>query len=337
MRIKDRYDIKEKLGAGSFGVVYRGIDLKTGKEVAIKLEPAGGPIPQLQHEYKVYSALLGSSLAPRVYKYISEYELTHKQFYNVLVMQCIGPSLEALFTQCKRRFSVKTVIQLAIQMIAIIEDLHKHNIIHRDLKPDNFLFDPVTKRLYLVDYGLTKRYRDPMTHCHIAYRENKRLTGTPRYASINCHLGIEQSRRDDLESLDYIFMYFLRGSLPWQGLQARTKKQKYQKIMDRKMATPVELLHQHYPTEFKTFAEYVRMLRFADKPDYAYLGRMFKELAQRLQIQLDGVYDWDYVEAVPVVSVVLDPVAPPPTIAQNENASIQNSHHPTEADQNVPL
>ncbi len=139
--------------------------------------------------------------------------------------------------------------------------------------------------VYIIDFGLAKRYRDPKTHVHIMYRENKHLTGTPRYASINNHLGIEQSRRDDLESLGYVFMYFLRGSLPWQGLRANTKKQKYQKIMEKKMATPIDLLCKGFPDEFRIYFEYCRALRFADKPDYSYLRRLFKDLALRNEVR----------------------------------------------------
>jgi len=214
--------------------------------------------------------------------------------YNVLVMDLLGYSLEDLFNRCCRRFSLKTVLMIADQTLLRIEYIHSKSFIHRDIKPDNFLMGLGRRSniVYIIDFGLAKRYRDPKTHVHIMYRENKHLTGTPRYASINNHLGIEQSRRDDLESLGYVFMYFLRGSLPWQGLRANTKKQKYQKIMEKKMATPIDLLCKGFPDEFRIYFEYCRALRFADKPDYSYLRRLFKDLALRNEIDYDGNFDW---------------------------------------------
>jgi serine/threonine protein kinase len=214
----------------------------TGEEVAMKLESTKSKHPQLVYEAKLDKILQGAVGIP----YIRWYgvETFPQGSYNVLVMDLLGYSLEDLFSRCGRRFSLKTVLMIADQTLLRIEYIHSKSFIHRDIKPDNFLMGLGRRSnvVYIIDFGLAKRYRDPKTHVHIMYRENKHLTGTPRYASINNHLGIEQSRRDDLESLGYVFMYFLRGSLPWQGLRANTKKQKYQKIMEKKMATPIDLL-----------------------------------------------------------------------------------------------
>jgi serine/threonine protein kinase len=163
---------------------------------------------------------------------------------NVLVIDLLGPSLEDLLVYCGRKFTLKTVLMLADQMITRIEFMHSKGYLHRDIKPDNFLMGLGRKanQVYIIDFGLAKRYRDSTTNRHIPYRENKNLTGTARYASCNTHLGIEQSRRDDLESLGYVLLYFLRGSLPWQGLKAATKTQKYDKICEKKISTPIEVI-----------------------------------------------------------------------------------------------
>jgi len=172
--------------------------------------------------------------------------------------------------------------------------VHSRSFIHRDIKPDNFLMGLAKKanQVHIIDFGLAKKYRDPKSHIHIPYRENKNLTGTARYASINTHLGIEQSRRDDMESLGYVMMYFLRGSLPWQGLKAATKRQKYEKISEKKMSTSVESLCKGYPIEFVTYFQYCRSLRFDDKPDFSYLRKMFRDLFGKEGYQWDYVFDW---------------------------------------------
>ena len=175
-----------------------------------------------------------------------------------------------------------------------IEYVHNKNFIHRDIKPDNFLMGigRHCNKLFLIDYGLAKKFRDNRTRQHIPYREDKNLTGTARYASINAHLGIEQSRRDDMESLGYVLMYFNRGSLPWQGLKAATKKQKYEKISEKKMSTPVEVLCKGFPAEFAMYLNYCRGLRFEEAPDYMYLRQLFRILFRTLNHQYDYTFDW---------------------------------------------
>lgn len=214
--------------------------------------------------------------------------------YNVMVMELLGPSLEDLFNFVGRQFTLKTVLMLADQMLRRVEYIHSKFLLHRDIKPDNFLMgtDVKATQTFMIDLGLAKRYRDPKSGLHIGYRENKNLTGTARYASIYTHLGIEQSRRDDLESLGYVLLYFCRGSLPWQGLKAQTKKQKYDRISEKKLATPVETLCRGFPPEFANYLNYTRSLRFADKPDYAYLRKLFRDLFIREGFVFDGVYDW---------------------------------------------
>ncbi|KAJ0966508.1 hypothetical protein J5N97_023425 [Dioscorea zingiberensis] len=286
--IGGKFKLGRKIGSGSFGELHLGVNVQTGEEVAVKLESAKTKHPQLHYESKLYMLLQGGTGIPHLKWFGVEGE------YNVMVIDFLGPSLEDLFNYCSRKFSLKTVLMLADQLINRVEYMHSRGFLHRDIKPDNFLMGLGRKanQVYIIDYGLAKKYRDLQTHKHIPYRENKNLTGTARYASVNTHLGVEQSRRDDLESLGYVLMYFLRGSLPWQGLKAGTKKQKYDKISEKKMLTPVEVLCKSYPSEFVSYFQYCRSLRFEDKPDYSYLKKIFRDLFIREGYQYDYIFDW---------------------------------------------
>ncbi|XP_062080213.1 casein kinase 1-like protein 6 [Humulus lupulus] len=286
--IGNKFKLGRKIGSGSFGELYLGVNVQTGEEVAVKLEPTKTKHPQLHYESKLYMLLQGGTGVPHLKWFGVEGE------YNVMVIDLLGPSLEDLFNYCNRKLTLKTVLMLADQLINRVEYMHSRGFLHRDIKPDNFLMGLGRKanQVYIIDYGLAKKYRDLQTHKHIPYRENKNLTGTARYASVNTHLGIEQSRRDDLESLGYVLMYFLRGSLPWQGLKAGTKKQKYDKISEKKVSTPIEVLCKSYPSEFVSYFHYCRSLRFEDKPDYSYLKRLFRDLFIREGYQFDYVFDW---------------------------------------------
>lgn len=289
LRVARKFRVGPKIGSGSFGEIYAGTNVHTGEEVAIKLEPLKSKHPQLLYESKIYRVLQGGYGIPGVKWFGSEGD------YNVLVIDLLGPSLEDLFNYCGKRFSLKTVLMLADQMIARLEFMHSRSYIHRDVKPDNFLIGTGSRKhiCHVIDFGLAKKYQDPRNGRHIPYIEGKNLTGTARYASISTHLGIEQSRRDDMESLGFVLMYFLRGSLPWQGLKANTKKQKYQRILERKQATHPDQLCRGYPSEFRDFFAHCSSLGFEDRPDYRYLKRIFKDLFERQALEDDGLYDWD--------------------------------------------
>jgi len=286
--VGSKYRLCRKIGSGSFGDIYLAINVNNGEEVAVKVESSKARHPQLLYESKVYKILQGGVGIPHIRWYGQERDM------NVLVMDLLGPSLEDLFNFCGRRFTMKTVLMLADQMISRIEWVHNKNFIHRDLKPDNFLMGigRHCNKVFAVDFGLAKKYRDSRTRQHIPYREDKNLTGTARYASVNAHMGIEQSRRDDMESLGYVLMYFNRTALPWQGLKAATKKQKYEKISEKKMSTPVDVLCKGYPAEFAMYINYCRGLRFEEAPDYMYLRQLFRILFRTLSHQYDYIFDW---------------------------------------------
>jgi casein kinase 1 len=288
LRVGGKYRIGRKIGSGSFGDVYKGTNVQNGEEVGIKLESVKSEHPQLMFEAKLYKNLAGGVGIPSVHWYGVEGD------FNVMVIDLLGPSLEDLFQFCNRKFSLKTVLMLADQMINRVEYVHARSYVHRDIKPDNFLIGLEEKAnlVHIIDFGLAKKYRDQKTQQHIPYKDKKSFVGTRRYASVNAHLGIEPSRRDDLEAIGYVLMYFNRGSLPWQGLKAHHKNEHCIQIMEKKMTTPVEVLCQHYPHEFVTYLNYCRNLRFEDRPDYAYLRRLLKDLFFREKYQYDFVFDW---------------------------------------------
>lgn len=288
LRIGNKFRLGRKLGEGSFGDVFMGKNIISNDEVAIKLENRNAKHPQLHIEAKFLKLLQGGVGIPKLKWAGVEGD------YNCLVMDLLGPSLEHLLNFCKRRFSLKTTLLLADQMIARIEFLHSKNFIHRDIKPDNFLMGVKNRGnlVYIIDFGLVKRFFDPKTNKHIDYKEGRSLTGTARYASLNTHLGCEQSRRDDMESIGYILVYFLEGSLPWQGIQVQNRKTKYDTIAEKKASLPIEELCGRHPKEFSIYLNYVRTLRFDEKPDYTYLRSLFRQLFKKEGFAYDYVFDW---------------------------------------------
>lgn len=284
------YKIGKKIGEGSFGVLFEGSNIINGVAVAIKFEPRKTEAPQLRDEYRTYKHLQGCDGIPNAYYFGQE------GLHSILVIDLLGPSLEDLFDWCGRRFLVKTVVQVAIQMLTLIEEVHRHDLIYRDIKPDNFLIGrqgfPDENKVHLIDFGMAKQYRDPRTKQHIPYREKKSLSGTARYMSINTHLGREQLRRDDLEALGHVFFYFLRGQLPWQGLKAPNNKQKYEKIGDKKRTTSSAVLCEGFPKQFAEYLDSVRSLPFEAEPAYEEYRMLLLSVLDDLGTHADGDFDW---------------------------------------------
>jgi len=333
LRIGDKFVLqRKKLGRGSFGTIYLGRELESGETVAIKLEPHKTRHPQLISEARLLRTLQHGVGIPRMLWNGVEGN------YNVMALTLLGQNLESLFTICGRVFTLKTVLMLADQMLERVQFMHSRKVIHRDIKPDNFLMGSKRGRenqVYIIDFGLSKHYCDTRTGAHIPYRENKSLTGTARYASVNTHRGIEQSRRDDLESLGYIFMYFCRGSLPWQGLKANTKEAKYKAISDTKAETTVEVLCNGYPVEFANYLNYVRSLNFTDTPDYGYLRKQFRSLFIREGYVFDYQFDWVVKEQQRAAAKANESIVPTPSNPVAQLPTPEAERSPAQPSSNV--
>ena len=320
------YKVGKKIGSGNFGELRLGQNLQTNEHTAIKLESARCRTPQLYLENKFYKSLGDGEGVPHIFYY------GPCGRYNALVLELLGPSMEDLFEICGRKFSVKTVASIALQLIDRLQYVHSKSLIFRDIKPENFLIGrPNTSKahiLYIIDFGLAKEYRENATGKHIPYRENKSLTGTARYMSTNTHLGREQSRRDDLEALGHMFMYFLRGSLPWQGLKADTLRERYQKIGETKRNTPIELLCQNHPEEFAKYLEYVRRLDFYQEPDYKYLREMFIGLFKKRKYEWDNHFDWTGKEHLTPIGKILNELSSKPSTTHDARKTPDGEIYP---------
>ena len=286
--INEKYIVTHRIGAGAFGAIFEVQNLENGKLFAVKLENPKSPSPQLQYEYKLYQMLDAPPGIPKAYEYWQE------DRFRAMIMDRLGNSLGHYFRTCGKILSMKTVLMCTIQMLCRLEYLHQRSFIHRDIKPDNFVFGAgkYSSTLYMIDLGLAKRYRDLHTFVHINYEEDKGLAGTARYVSINVHLGVEQSCRDDLESVGYVIISLVKGKLPWQGLEVQSKNEKGDLLSQAKMDTPLEVLCQGLPSEFLNYMTRVRNLRFDERPPYTQLRGLFIGLMVKLNYAFDYQYDW---------------------------------------------
>lgn len=289
----NNYSIIRYISSGAFGMVFEAVNTKTNESVALKIpiisEERNG-LKWLLEEAKVYTCL-NNPENPTKSIGIANMKIIKNKDKKLLVMDLLGPSLEALLSQ-RRKFRLKTVILIAIQLIDIIKYIHGCGYIHRDIKPDNFVVDNNLKHnVYCIDFGLAKKYLKKNGD-HNSFNNGNKFCGTARYASIGTHKGFEQSRRDDLEAIGYLLIYLFRGKLPWMGIKHKDKKERNRLICESKEKVTEEELCDKLPKQFLVYLKYVKNLDFDEKPHYSALKRMFVKLYESKDYKQDK-FEWE--------------------------------------------
>jgi len=276
------YLAQKQINSGYFGVVYFGVDLKTNESVAIKVEKNGKSVLK---EASILSFLHDLKGVPQLFWSGTQNKI------DVMVISLLGKDLIS-YLKIFKKFSLKTVVMLADQLLNILEAIHNKGVVHQDLKPGNFLMGIGDKhdQCFIVDFGLSKYYRYS-NGTHIPYRDNKTFLGTSRYASIAAHNGMEVSRKDDLESLIYVLVFLYKGTLPWQYLKVSESEKKI-KVGEMKRNMSSEEICKDMPEEFVKFLNYVKNLSFKQKPDYSFLKGLIGNVALVNNFQMDNIWDW---------------------------------------------
>jgi serine/threonine protein kinase len=266
--IYKKYRLMEKIGEGSFGNIYKGENIRTRENVAIKVEPIGKN-SLLKNESIIYQYLKNTKGIPSI-KWFGKDNLSYYMVINLL-----GESLQSIKNK-KHIFSQQEVLHTGIQLITLLESIHEKGLVHRDIKPDNFLYglNNEIHNVYIIDFGFCKSFIQK--NKHISFKKTNNLIGSKTYASINAHNLIELSRRDDLESLGYILIYLYLGTLSWRDIGDCENTNEQIKFLKEHVIDG-----QKVPFFLENYIKYVRGLKFEEKPNYLYLKNNFtKELDQ---------------------------------------------------------
>jgi serine/threonine protein kinase len=265
--VNKKYKIINKIGGGSFGQIYKGQNIRTSEFVAIKVEPIAGGINLLKHESIIYQYLQNCRGVPSV-KWFGKDEQNYYMVINLL-----GESLQSIKNK-KQTFSLRLVLQIGIQITKLLKTIHDKGLVHRDIKPDNFLLglDNDKNNIYIIDFGFCKTYVRDGTH--IPLSKTSSLIGSLTYASTKAHDFIELARRDDMESLGYMLIYFYLGNLPWQNISESEIKGLKRKILES----------DEIPGGLIEYLKYVVNLGFDEEPDYSLAIHIFEREIEILDI-----------------------------------------------------
>jgi serine/threonine protein kinase len=266
--------IVKYIASGGFGNVYQGE--RKEENIAVKIPIKDNPKAEnnIISEYNIYKDINKHDNPNKFYIKLHENKQLGQKFIS---MKLFGESIEKKLHN-NIYFSSKEIAQLGIQMINIIRYIHKSGYIHRDLKPDNFVFDlDDPNKIYCIDFGLAKKWIDENDN-HIEFKSINKFCGTVRFASVNSLKGLEQSRRDDLESIGYILIYLFKKKLPWQNVKTKDKKKRHKLISKIKQNINIDELCQDLPKEIVTYFNYVRNLDFEEKPLYTSLRRLLEKI-----------------------------------------------------------
>ena len=296
--VNENYTIllNKKIGSGSFGQIYQCLNKKSNEILACKIESINELKPQLYHESKIMFLLKNCTGFPTCYDFI----LTGQD--KILIMDYLGPNLDTIMKKLPsndniKKFSIKTSLMIMIQCIERLKTLHEKGIIHRDIKPENFVIGPKNKErlIYLIDFGLSKKISNDKKIPSVKVDRN--IIGTMRYISMNTHQGYEQGKRDDLESLFYIIIYFIKGELSWQNIKCKTRAEKYSKIYEiKKKVTDNKELVEGLPIEMEKILEYILELNFFEKPNYLMINKTIEIILDKLNLSNDLQFDWYYLD-----------------------------------------
>ena len=301
------YYERHLIGNGSFGKVFCGVHRYRRFRVAIKLPTEKSNLDMIDKEVE-YTRKMANEPGFPILFFSS---VINEQY--VMIESLLGPSLDKLFIYCEKSFPMKTICLIGMDIVKRLRSMHKNGLLHRDLKPNNFAWgnysknylgahhsysaDYETSSIYLIDFGLSDAYIDPKTGQVYKSEKGGKFIGTLRYSSVNSHKGIRQCRKDDLESLMYILVYFYKGKLPWQDVKSKQKEEKHQKIKEEKMRTTAEELCKDMPQEFERMLCYVKNILYSEEPNYERLLSGFQKIINSLTewetVEMDYNYIWE--------------------------------------------